>query len=219
MKHLWLLQKVTALITKPGEDGPELLVFRHPLAGVQLPAGTVEIEETVEQALAREVAEETGLSDVIIRQHLGIQEITLPEDRRMVLQPAKMLDAAAFDASSLAFPLTRGMTVRVLGEQKDENHTRFLHVCYEEYDLNFTPPQLRRSEIGWLRTSVLTRQVERHFFHLTPNTPTPKTWAVETDNHLFQLYWTPLVPRPQLIYSQQPWLDAHYNQLLKNTAE
>lgn len=219
MKHLWVLQKVTALITRPGHDGPELLVFHHPLAGVQLPAGTVEIGETVEQALAREVVEETGLSDVTIRQCLGSQEITLPEDRRMVLQPAKMLDAAAFDASSLAFPLTRGMTVRVLGERRDEKHTRFLHICYEEYNINVTPPQLRLSENGWLRTSVLTRQVERHFFHLIPNTPTPETWSVETDNHLFQLYWTPLIPRPRLVYPQQSWLDDHYDQLLKNAAE
>lgn len=219
MKHVWVVQKVTAFITRQGITRPELLVFRHPLAGVQLPAGTVEIGETVEQALVREVAEETGLTEVYIQQHLGIQETTLPEDRRMVLQPAKLLDAAAFDASSLPFPLTRGMTLRVLGEQRDERHARFLQVCYEEYDLNTIPPRLRRSITGWLRTSVVTRQVERHFFHLTPHTSTPETWTTETDNHLFQLYWTPLVPRPQLIYSQQPWLDDHYNQLLKNTAE
>jgi len=37
-----LMEKVTALITRPGAGGPELIVFDHGVAGVQLPAGTVE---------------------------------------------------------------------------------------------------------------------------------------------------------------------------------
>lgn len=214
MKRLRMIQKVTALITRYGAAGGELLVFRHPRAGVQLPAGTVEIGETVEQALRREVEEEAGLTEVTLHQYLGFQSLTLPEEQRMVLQPAKLLDAAAFDASSLAFALNRGTTVRVLGEQA-EGGSRFVQVCYEEYDLNFTPPALRLSVSGWLRSSVLTRQVERHFFHLMPSTPTPETWSTETDTHVFQLYWVALAPRPQLVFSQQAWLDDHYEQLFR----
>ncbi len=38
-----------------------LLVFRHPLAGVQLPKGTIDPAETPAQAVLRELAEESGL--------------------------------------------------------------------------------------------------------------------------------------------------------------
>jgi 8-oxo-dGTP pyrophosphatase MutT (NUDIX family) len=51
---------VTALITRPGPDGPELIVFDHGVAGVQLPAGTVEEGEPFEDAVVREAWEETG---------------------------------------------------------------------------------------------------------------------------------------------------------------
>ena len=36
-----LLEKVTAFVTRPGSSGVALRLFRHPNAGLQLPAGTV----------------------------------------------------------------------------------------------------------------------------------------------------------------------------------
>lgn len=42
--------------------GDAILLFRHPLAGVQLPKGTVEPGETTQAAARREVFEEVGLS-------------------------------------------------------------------------------------------------------------------------------------------------------------
>ncbi|MEU0484156.1 NUDIX domain-containing protein [Streptosporangium sp. NPDC006013] len=48
---------------------PELLVFDHvgsPDAGTQVPAGGVGPDESLEQAVLREVAEETGLTEVSI---------------------------------------------------------------------------------------------------------------------------------------------------------
>ncbi len=213
-QRLRVLQKVTALITRPGLHGPELLVFRHPQAGVQLPAGTVEHGEPITDAILREVQEETGLTNVVIRRYLGSESRQLPEDWRLLLQLSKLFDTPAFDASSLDFTLTRGSWVRVIGEETDGNRGRYAHVCYEEFDLNQAPPQLHRSATGWLRSTVLTRQLERHFFHLTPTAPTPENWSVFVDNHTFQLYWTPLNPKPQLVQGQQEWLDAYYDKLL-----
>lgn len=59
MKH-----KVLAYITRERSGRREVLVFDHrdfPEAGAQVPAGTVEPGEPVEQALWREIEEEAGL--------------------------------------------------------------------------------------------------------------------------------------------------------------
>ena len=60
-------RKVVAYVTRRSPDGrTELLVFEHrdyPDSGVQVPAGTVEEGESLENALAREVLEETGRDD------------------------------------------------------------------------------------------------------------------------------------------------------------
>ena len=62
MKH-----KVLAYITRQRDGARQLLVFKHrdhPEAGVQVPAGTVELEEPIETALFREVHEEAGLDNL-----------------------------------------------------------------------------------------------------------------------------------------------------------
>ena len=60
------VKKVVAYITR----GDGLLVFTHrdiPEAGVQVPAGTVEMDETPGAAVLREVHEETGLPPTAVR--------------------------------------------------------------------------------------------------------------------------------------------------------
>lgn len=58
--------KVSAFITR----GRQLLVFRkpfHPGTGTQVPAGTIEPDETPEHAVIREATEETGLTGFVLR--------------------------------------------------------------------------------------------------------------------------------------------------------
>jgi ADP-ribose pyrophosphatase YjhB (NUDIX family) len=64
------LIKVTAYITC--ED--KLLVFRHvdyPEAGIQVPSGTAEVDEDLEEAVLREAEEESGLADLQWISYLG----------------------------------------------------------------------------------------------------------------------------------------------------
>jgi len=59
-------EKVVALVVRDAE----LLVLGHPLAGWQLPKGTLEPEETPVDGVLRELAEESGLTDVAVRRAL-----------------------------------------------------------------------------------------------------------------------------------------------------
>lgn len=62
--------KVLAYIT----HGADLLVFRHPdfpEAGIQVPAGTIEVGEAPDMAVMREAHEETGLINLVMKGFLG----------------------------------------------------------------------------------------------------------------------------------------------------
>jgi putative (di)nucleoside polyphosphate hydrolase len=52
-----IVHKAVCCVTQDGA----LLCFQHPKAGKQIPKGTVEPDETIEQACLRELTEETGL--------------------------------------------------------------------------------------------------------------------------------------------------------------
>ena len=65
--------KVIAYITQ----GDKLLVFSHPLhpeAGIQVPAGTIEKDESPDEAVIREAREETGLHQLEMRSFLGARQ-------------------------------------------------------------------------------------------------------------------------------------------------
>jgi 8-oxo-dGTP pyrophosphatase MutT (NUDIX family) len=205
------LDKVTAFVTRENGDTKELLVFKHPTAGIQLPAGTVNIDEAPETTVLREVWEETGLQNVTIAGKLGTQESELPTDKRYILRPTKLFDAPSFDASSDGFVLFRGHMINHVAD-----HGQFSAVFHAEYNHNVKPPQLLFREDGYVRQSLLTRHLTRHFYHLPTHSPTPDTWTLQADGHLFTCFWTPLSPKPTLLIEpQQSWLDNCYSALIK----
>lgn len=62
-----MIRKVIAYITRHRADIAQLLIFEHvdfPQAGVQVPKGTVETDETLDHAARREVREESGLTQL-----------------------------------------------------------------------------------------------------------------------------------------------------------
>ena len=71
-----IIEKVIAYITY----GDKLLIFSHPRypeAGIQVPAGTVEEGEPLEEAALREAREETGLAGLKIQSYLGVRDYDL----------------------------------------------------------------------------------------------------------------------------------------------
>ena len=79
------VKKVVAHITKDNA----LLVFTHPYhpdAGIQVPQGTVEAGESSDEALVREVHEETGLDDLAVRSFLGTHEYDMSAHGRAEIQ-------------------------------------------------------------------------------------------------------------------------------------
>jgi len=197
------LGKVIAFITRDVGVGHELLVFQHPTAGIQLPAGTVEPQETPESAVLREVAEETGLTEIAFVELLDTMTQPLDPDERMILRSA-VLQASPGDGGTLhkGIVLMRGQTVRVIGD--DGAYDR---VTYPQYLKDGDTFQVVSSKTGWLPHRFLTANVQRYLFHLTLNESPPNRWSVDADGHKFSLFWVSLAQETGLISTQQAWLD------------
>lgn len=208
MKALEPVQKVTAFLTRWQEDGPELLVFQHPLAGIQLPAGTVEFNESLENAVIREVAEETGLEDIEIISYLGVMESNLPNAESIVLMTTKLFNTPAYDSSSTGFVLERGTIVQEL-----ERTGKFSAIICDPLDQNQRPPVRKQGVSGFVRTSVLGKRVVRHMFQLTSKVPVADTWQQLADGHQFNLHWVKLQPFPKLNLLHAEWLETFFDQL------
>lgn len=64
--------KVCPVVLRCVDDSRELLLFKHPLAGVQLVKGTLESsDKSLESSALRELEEESGISNVSATKYLG----------------------------------------------------------------------------------------------------------------------------------------------------
>lgn len=59
-----VLEKAVPCVVRERNGGRELLIFRHPFVGVQIPKGTVEPGEDVADAAIRELEEESGIATI-----------------------------------------------------------------------------------------------------------------------------------------------------------
>lgn len=195
-----VVDKVTAFVLRPSPAGPGLLLFQHPYAGVQIPAGTVEPGEAFEEAARREIAEETGLVHVESPRLVGQAEDPLPEGTRIVAETTTVYarpDTTSFD---WAF-LPRGVVVTL---QREANG--FCQVLREEWDRWPDPHYLTMSILGWVPESTLAAVQVRHFYAFEFRGDTPERWTIDADNHRFVVFWAPLAALPPLVPSQDPWL-------------
>ena len=67
-----LIEKVVPVIFRNINQRTEILVFKHPIAGIQIVKGTVETNEELEEAALRELYEESGISSAHIHSYLGL---------------------------------------------------------------------------------------------------------------------------------------------------
>lgn len=195
------LGKVTALITRKTKTTPEILVFRHPSAGIQLPAGTVEPNESFTDAVIREVVEETGLTQVTIRKFLG--ERIFHEDRSFILQTTKLRKLPCLQAETFEVAVLRG-------------HSCEVQWTTEAFSFVTLGNESGAARTGWILTSNLTNTVVRQFYHLTCEQNTGPNWTKRADlNHEFKCFWTPLIPPPKIHPAQQEWIDAFNGELIE----
>jgi len=199
---LQVIEKVTAFITRPSPHGSELLLFQHPNAGIQIPAGTVEANETPVDAASREAAEETGLTDLPPGCLLGSTTEMLPDDQRVICETTRVYarpDTSSFDWASLR----RGVQVASTRQEAG-----FSQINYIEWDDLANPSYVSYQITGWVPNSALASRRTRYFFHFVYHNPTANQWWTETDNHRFRLFWAPLTALPTIVYPQNRWLEV-----------
>lgn len=200
-----MIEKVTAFILRQHQDKSEILTIYHPSAGRQLPAGTVEEHETPEQAVLREIQEETGLSKLRIIAKKG-EKLSFTMDNEYILLSSTRFYAWPAQSARREGPLfTRGFRVNAF-----ERKAGFAHVIYKEMDFNKTPPTLLWEKEGWLPSEMLTREMKRHFYQIEVLEETLDVWEQPADfGYTFRLEWLPVVPRPIFIGEQNTWLDYY----------
>ena len=206
-----IVQKVTAFIIRERNGIKELLVFKHPTAGIQIPAGTVEEGEDIETAIKREAYEETGLRFVEIESYLGCFENELEDNQRIIAKTTRVYIEPDLTAIPYKRKLPKGLTVDYHSTQEDFTHISYIEY---EYDQFYKPIRIDSNITGWVLNENLSGQKKRHFFHLTTQEETPGMWELKSDGgHIFRPFWTPLSPKPDIIPPQDKWLDFVYERI------
>ena len=156
---------------------------------------------TPDQAVQREVREETGFKRTTIKKCLGVQKQNLPENQRMIAVSTRVYtrpDPTSFDWAFFRPGIVVDITRNVPG---------FTQVVYQEFD-NVPEPSYVSMEIrGWVPDDALAGSVERFFFLISSAEPGKDRWTNFADNHTSSLFWSPLDSLPQIIHPQDTWLE------------
>lgn len=203
-----VLEKVTIFITREKYGKVELLLFQHPQAGIQIPAGTVEISEKHMDAALREAKEETGLDNLNEARLIGVDEKIIKEDSAVICTSPTVY--ARPDINSFGWCVfRRGITVKV--DRRSENG--FTLVTYLEYDNFINPTYVSYQITGWVPDDSLSKKIRRYFYHIESRDSLVDSWKVFTDNHRFKLFWTPIDNLHEIVTPQDQWVDFVRNKL------
>lgn len=197
-----MLQKVTAFITRASGADIDLLLLRHPFAGIQFPAGTVEDGELPVDAAIREAGEETGLTRLSVIAHIGVLDEKWESNRRVVQLPTRVY-ARPDETSSGWAHFRPGLYVTELRSSGD-----WVQVEYLEWDQIGKPRYCTYCLRGWVPRNTVADRLRRHLYHLdASHLSTPNEWTAMTDGHTFTLFWAPLRALPPVVGSQSYWLE------------
>jgi 8-oxo-dGTP pyrophosphatase MutT (NUDIX family) len=196
------LGKVTAFVVTA--DKPHhLLVFKHPTAGLQLPAGTVERDEDPVVAARREVWEETGLEVTSRGEVIGEQVSQLGSDRAVLLETVNR-DNGIFQ---------RGHQVSVLAHDEARGRAQ---IREEIFDYGVAPPNLLSFTDGEVSADALAYRIRRTFVLFVEQVRIAEPWIQRADGHDFEVQWTRLrqdVPLVDGLKNQKKWLTANFRRL------
>jgi len=207
MNHV--VQKVTAFVVQTRGGREHLLLFRHPQAGIQFPAGTVEEGESVSVAAVREAGEETGLKYLTVRRHLGHIENELKPGEAILATTTHLYADKACSEPSTRKPLARGVTVELVSTDGG-----VCSISYSEYDLNGAVATLINQVAGWVPQERVATVKERYFVLVDAADVTNNEWEVPSDHgHVFRPFWVPLGSIPDIVEAQRPWLGWLYDKL------
>ena len=199
------IEKVTCFVTRRIDGQDHFALLKHPYAGNQIPAGTVEEGESFADAAIREAGEETGLDALRIVAEWASERNETSRGKAFILKTSTIYarpDLQSFDWVTMP----RGVIVDTL-----DTRNGFIQIDYTEPEaLGFEKTSFRVT--GWVRQDDLATTVERRHFHLAYTGETKRReWEVNVDHHLFTLAWHPIAEDPNL---QEPF-DGWYKSFRK----
>jgi 8-oxo-dGTP pyrophosphatase MutT (NUDIX family) len=193
------LEKATCFITRLYNGKKQLLLFKHPNAGMQIPAGTVELNEKIEIAALREAYEETGLNSFKEVHFIGRQENRLSGNRLAIVRTASVYERP--DPSSKEWTnIRRGLQV-----YENRREASFVQVTYQEEDCYPNPRYISFELKGWVHQSCVSDFVVRSFYHLTVENNEQEEWIQQADGHAFKLFWADIDNLPEIVEPQLKW--------------
>jgi len=207
------IAKVTAFVTRRREDIVELLVFQHPTAGLQLPAGTIDDGETPLQAVVREVFEETGLTSLGSVTSIGLMSAMGGPSSRMVVDTTPFYAEPSVDSEII--PITIGMGVEVPTLRRGywcelvKNDGDWCYVAYPHGTI-VDGVETQTRKLGWVPSQFLAADVTREMFHVPVKSAALDRWAhtCEGDGLIgYEVFWTPLHSPVNLVDSNRRWFE------------
>ena len=189
-----VLEKVTCFVMNAKQ---QLALFQHPYAGVQIPAGTIELNEPPLEAALREAWEETGFRNFYDVHLLGTEDTVLPASQYATYQQAPVYARPDLESFNWA-TLRRGIYV-----EKERECDDFAHITYREYDQDVDPTYITYQITGWVQRKTITNVLRRYFYVLHVDAEADAAWSVMTDNHTFTVWWA----------NPAEWQDVHSHQI------
>lgn len=176
------MEKVTAFILRNNQD--EILLFQHKDNSIQLPAGTVEQNETIEEALYREIFEETGIlkSSIHNIKKIPIINNDLANNELVIEKEATIFSEACLDSFAWG-NIRKGITVN---EMHRENG--FIQIDYTEYQDEIKKEILNFRLLCWIKEECTSSIKTRHYYYVYVNEQ-KDNWTKKVDNTVFNMFW------------------------------